>query len=68
MSGSRTNGDGLQRCLVWNNLPVMLVWGAITLVLFLLVLQLECWADYRVSGDWSRHLARLSGNPLPGSA
>ena len=34
---------GTSMQLVWNNLPVMLAWGAIVLALFVLSLATACW-------------------------
>ena len=55
---------GTSMALVWNNLPVMLTWGAIVLALFLLSLATGLLGLIVVfPGAGPRHLACLSRDP-----
>ena len=53
---------GISMAMVWNNLAVMIAWGAIVLVLFVLsVADRLHRADPGLPGARARHLARLPG-------
>ena len=57
--------------LVWNNLPVMLTWGAIVLALFLLSLAtglLGLIVVFPLLGHGTWHAYRAMQNPSSGSA